>query len=72
MPRHASTPRGVAVLSATHAVNGRTTASVSGARTGKPVTLQRLPKRRITIRVSVLAANGRSYQSTRSYRTCRR
>jgi len=64
-------PGGARVVSATVAINGKVKARVKGGRTRAPVNLRGLPKGKVKVKLVVRASNGRTYKSTRSYRTCR-
>lgn len=63
-------PRGTTVVSATVAVNGKVKARVKGGRTQAPVDLRGLPKGRVKVTIAVTASDGKTYKSTRKYRTC--
>ena len=63
-------PKGTSVKSATISINGKVKARVKGGRTRAPVNLRGLPKGRVKVKVVVRASNGRTYVSTRTYRTC--
>jgi hypothetical protein len=63
-------PRGLAVVSATVAINGKVKARVKRGRTKAPVDLRGLPKGRVKVKVAVKASDGRTYVGTRTYRTC--
>jgi hypothetical protein len=63
-------PKGTRVKSATIAINGKVKARVKGGRTRAPVNLRGLPKGKVKVKVTVRASNGRTYVSTRTYRTC--
>jgi hypothetical protein len=64
--------RGVTLVSAAVAVNGRRVAVRRGARLTAPVDLRGLPRGRFTVRISALTADGRAISGTRRYRTCAR
>jgi hypothetical protein len=63
-------PRGMKVVSATVAVNGKVKARVKGGRTKAPVDLRGLPKGRVKVKIAVKASDGKTYKSSRTYRTC--
>ena len=63
-------PRGASVVSATVSVNGKVKARVKGGRTQAPVDLRGLPKGRVKVKIAVTASDGKTYSSTRTYRTC--
>ena len=63
-------PRGLSVVSATIAINGKVKARVKGGRTKAPVDLRGLPKGRVKVKVAVKASDGKTYTATRTYRTC--
>jgi hypothetical protein len=63
-------PRGLSVVSATIAINGKIKARVKGGRTKAPVDLRGLPKGRVKVKVAVKASDGKTYTATRTYRTC--
>ena len=63
-------PRGLSVVSATIAINGKVKARVKGGRTKAPVDLRGLPKGRVKVKVTVKASDGKTYTGTRTYRTC--
>ncbi len=63
-------PRGLSVVSATIAINGKVKARVKGGRTKAPVDLRGLPKGRVKVKVAVKASDGKTYTGTRTYRTC--
>jgi hypothetical protein len=63
-------PRGTHVLSATIAINGKVKARVKGGRTQAPVDLRGLPKGRVKVKIAVKASDGKTYTSSRTYRTC--
>jgi hypothetical protein len=63
-------PNGARVVSAVITIKGRKPVKVSGGRTSAPVNLLGLPKGKVKVRLSVRASNGRTYGSTRTYRTC--
>jgi hypothetical protein len=63
-------PRGLSVVSATIAINGKVKARVTGGRTKAPVDLRGLPKGRVRVKVAVKASDGKTYTATRTYRTC--
>jgi hypothetical protein len=63
-------PRGTHVVSATVAVDGKVKARVTGGRTQAPVDLRGLPKGRVKVKIAIKASDGKTYTSTRTYRTC--
>jgi hypothetical protein len=63
-------PLGASVVSATITINGKVKARVKGGRTRAPVNLRGLPKGKVKVRIATRASDGRSYTSTRTYRTC--
>ena len=63
-------PRGLSVVSATIAINGKVKARVKGGHTKAPVDLRGLPKGRVKVKVAVKASDGKTYTATRTYRTC--
>jgi hypothetical protein len=65
-------PNGARVRWATVSIKGKKTVRVAGgrARTTATVNLRGLPKGKFKVRVRVHASNGRTYRSTRTYRTC--
>jgi hypothetical protein len=63
-------PRGARVVSARISINGKVRARVKGGRTRARIDLRGLPKGRVKVRIAVKASDGRTYKSTRTYRTC--
>jgi hypothetical protein len=64
-------PHGARVVSAVVRIKGRKPVRVRGGRrTTAPVDLRGLPKGKFKVRVRVRASNGRTYKSSRTYRTC--
>jgi hypothetical protein len=64
-------PGGAKVVSATISIKGKKKkVVVKGGRTRAPVNLRGLPKGKVKVRLRVRASNGRTYRSTRTYRTC--
>jgi hypothetical protein len=61
-------PRGVTLSSAVVRVNGKVRGKARGRRT--VVDLRGLPKGRAVVSIVVRGTNGRTYRSTRTYRTC--
>ena len=62
-------PKGTRVKSAKIRINGKIKARVKGKRRAV-VNLRGLPKGRVKVKITVRATNGRTYVSTRKYRTC--
>jgi hypothetical protein len=63
-------PLSASVVSATIAINGKVKARVKGAKTRAPVDLRGLPMGKVKIMIATKASDGRTYKSTRTYRTC--
>lgn len=63
-------PGRVEIVSATVFVNGRRVAVRSGARLTAPVKLKGLPKGRYTVKITGRAADGRTVNDVRKYKTC--
>jgi hypothetical protein len=63
-------PLGVGVVSATITINGKVKARVKGGKTRAPVDLRGLPMGKVKVSIATKAADGRTYKSTRTYRTC--
>jgi hypothetical protein len=63
-------PLGARVVSATITINGKVKARVTGGRTRAPVNLRGLPKGKVKVKIATKASDGRTYKSTRTYRTC--
>lgn len=65
------TPTGVALKSATVAVNGHRIKVLRGRGLRKPLDLRSLPRGRFKVGVTVKLAGGRRLSATRRYRRCR-
>ena len=63
-------PRGALVQSASVAINGKIMRRLNASSARRPVRLRRLPTGRITLLVKLRTSDGRSYTTTRSYRSC--
>jgi hypothetical protein len=63
-------PLGAGVVSATITINGKVKARVTGGKTRAPVNLRGLPKGKVKVKIATKASDGRTYESTRTYRTC--
>jgi hypothetical protein len=63
-------PMGAGVVSATITINGKVKARVKGGKTRAPVDLRGLPMGKVKVNIATKAADGRTYKSTRTYRTC--
>ncbi|HTE63024.1 MAG TPA: hypothetical protein VK631_21900 [Solirubrobacteraceae bacterium] len=63
-------PRGALVQSASVAINGKIKRRLNARSVMRPVRLRRLPTGRITLLVKLRTSDGRSYTTTRSYRSC--
>jgi hypothetical protein len=63
-------PAGATVVSATITINGKVKARVSGGKTRAPVDLRGLPKGKFKVTIATRASDGKTYTSTRTYRTC--
>jgi hypothetical protein len=67
---HLKAPLGASVVSATITINGKVKARVKGGKTRAPVDLRGLPKGKVKVKIATKVAGGRTYTSTRTYRTC--
>jgi hypothetical protein len=63
-------PLGASVVSATITINGKVKARVKGGKTRAPVDLRGLPLGKVKVSIATKASDGRTYKSTRTYRTC--
>jgi hypothetical protein len=63
-------PLGANVVSATITINGKVKARVTGGKTRAPVDLRGLPMGKVKVDIATKASDGRTYKSTRTYRTC--
>ena len=63
-------PLGASVASATITINGKVKARVKGGKTRAPVDLRGLPMGKVKVKITTKASDGRTYTSTRTYRTC--
>jgi hypothetical protein len=63
-------PLGATVKSATITINGKVKARVKGGKTRAPVDLRGLPMGTIKVNIASKTSDGRTYKSTRTYRTC--
>ena len=57
-------------MSATITINGKVKARVKGGKTRAPVDLRGLPMGKVKVKIATKASDGRTYKSTRTYRTC--
>ena len=62
-------PLGATVKSATITINGKVKARVKGGKTRAPVDLRGLPMGKIKVSIASKTSDGRTYKSTRTYRT---
>jgi len=67
---HVKTIRGERVRSAVVRVNGKKVKTVRGKRLSAPVNLVGLPKGKVTVKIVMRTASGRTVTDTRYYRTC--
>ena len=63
-------PNGHKVVSAQIRIKGKKTVNVKRGRTRAAVNLRGLRKGKVKVRLAVRASNGKTYRSTRTYRTC--
>jgi hypothetical protein len=63
-------PAGVQITTATVRVNGKRVKVVHARRLTSQVNLKGLPKGRYTVKITVVTASGKSFASSRHYRTC--
>ena len=63
-------PLGASVVSATITINGKVKARVKGGKTRAPVDLRGLPMGKVKVNIATKTSDGRTYKSTRTYRTC--
>ena len=64
------TPRGTRITQATIFINGKKKKTFTGRAIKPTVDLRGLPKGKITVRIEIKTADGRSAKLTRKYRTC--
>lgn len=63
-------PKGTTLRSVTVTINGKRKRTITGKNLKAPVNLTGLPKGKIVVKAVAKLSNGRSIQTTRTYRTC--